>query len=78
MFYYGERLLLYSVISCDCSLIRKDSPEDLHTSPKGRPQDRQKPSFGVSRKKRHLHTLQQNASQVSAPYRAADTGVTVT
>lgn len=55
------------VITGTCSpklTAKKDSPEDVHTSPKGRPQDHQKPSHGVSRKKRHLHTLQQNASQI--------------
>ncbi|XP_056391164.1 cilia- and flagella-associated protein 221 [Hyla sarda] len=43
---------------------RKESSEDIHMSPKTRPQGRPNLSYGVSRKKRHLQSLQQNASPV--------------
>ncbi|CAN2389069.1 motile cilium assembly [Pristimantis euphronides] len=44
-----------------CHLIRKERPKDAQISPKGRLQNK---SYGVSRKKQHLQSLQQNASQV--------------
>ncbi|XP_069838599.1 cilia- and flagella-associated protein 221 isoform X2 [Dendropsophus ebraccatus] len=51
--------------SCSPKLnVRKECSEDIHTSPRARPQARQNLSHGVSRKKRHLQSLQQNASQV--------------
>ncbi|XP_044130389.1 cilia- and flagella-associated protein 221 [Bufo gargarizans] len=42
----------------------KERQEYVHISPTRRPQGGQKLSYGVSRKKRHLQSLQQNASQV--------------
>ncbi|XP_063788888.1 cilia- and flagella-associated protein 221 isoform X2 [Pseudophryne corroboree] len=43
---------------------QKESSEKVLAFSKERPKDLEKVTFGVSRKKRHLKTLQQNASQV--------------